>query len=107
VFVERYEEASRILEAIKADRFLLRDHAIRRGDERMLSRQNVINVASTLIDWKYQDDKFTHRFIGFLDEGQSGGFTAIMDDEVRVVTVFKRRLSRSEKEAGPFTALRL
>jgi hypothetical protein len=98
--MDREEETSRILEAIGSDRFMLRDHAVRRSDERMLSRRNVINVARTLIEWKYQEEKFTHWFLGFLDEGRPGGFTAILDDEVRVVTVFKRRLSRRERENG-------
>jgi hypothetical protein len=109
--MDRSEEASLILDAIKADRFLLRDHAIRRSDERLLSRQNVIHAAMTLIDWKYQEDKFSHQFIGFLETGRPGGFAAILDDEVRVLTVFKRRLSLREKEAlalraSPFTPRR-
>jgi hypothetical protein len=97
--IDRVEEKRLILEAIVVDRFALRDHAIRRGDERELSRLNVLKVAETLIEWKYQEDKYTHWFIGFLAKGQPGGFTAILDDEVRVVTVFKRRLSRREKTA--------
>lgn len=97
------EEAKVILEAVKAGRFALRDHAIRRGDERLLSRDNVIHVAQTLLSWKYQEDKFSHWFIGFLDEGRTGGFAAIADGGdsavVRVLTVFKRRLSQREREA--------
>jgi hypothetical protein len=92
------EEMIRILEAVKADGFKLRGHAIRRGDERTLSRQNVVNVARTMLGWKYQEDKFTHWFIGYLEEGRPGGFTAILDgDEAWVVTVFKRRLSVRER----------
>jgi predicted nucleotidyltransferase len=95
------EEARLILEAIAADRFILRDHAIRRGDERELSRRNVVEVAETLIEWRYQEEKFTHRFLGYLDEGRPGGFAAILDEgEARVVTVFKRRLSRREREGA-------
>ena len=77
----------------------LRDHATRRSDERLLTRQDVIRIAETVLEWVYQEDKFTHRYIGFLEEGRPGGFTAVVDDEglVRVVTVFKRRLSRSER----------
>jgi len=109
--MDRSEEASLILDAIRAGRFLLRDHAIRRSDERLLSRQSVINAALTLIDWKYQEDKFSHQFIGFQEEGRPGGFAAILDGEVRVLTVFKRRLSRREKDAlalgsSPFTLRR-
>jgi hypothetical protein len=99
-YMDRGEETLRILEAILADRFRLRDHAIRRGDERQLSRVNVVNAARTMISWKYQEDRCTHWFLGFLDEGRPGGFTAILDEEVWVVTVFKRRLSRSEREGS-------
>jgi hypothetical protein len=99
--MNRGEETIRILEAVKSDRFRFRDHAVRRGDERMLSREHVIKVAETMLAWKYQEEKFTHWFVGFLEEGRPGGFTAIVDgDEVWVVTVFKRRLSRREKR-GP------
>ena len=93
------EESSHIIEEIKADRFTLRDHAIRRSDERLLSRHDVLSIAETVLEWVYQEDKFTHWFIGFLSEGRPGGFTAVVDDEglVRVVTVFKRRLSPGEK----------
>jgi hypothetical protein len=99
VNIEKTKESNRILEEIKADRFTLRDHAIRRSDERLLTRQDVMSIAETVLEGVYQEEKFTHRFIGFLAEGRPGGFTAVLDDEglVRVVTVFKRRLSESEK----------
>jgi len=92
-------ESQKILKAILANQFLLRDHAVQRSDERALSRQNVIHVASTVIEWKWQEDKQTHWFIGFLEEGQPGGFTAIRDEVegVWVVTLFKRKLTRREK----------
>jgi len=96
--MDRSREAQQILEAAKANRFMLRDHAVRRADERVLSRQSVINVAQTVIEWKWQEGKQTHWFVGFLAEGQSGGFTAAMDNGVWVVTVFKRKLTRREKE---------
>lgn len=64
----------------------------------MLSRQNVINVANTVIEWKWQEDKQTFWFVGFLDDSQPGGFTAALDNGVWIVTVIKRKLTRREKE---------
>jgi hypothetical protein len=101
--MDRSEEAGRIIEAIIADRFALRDHAIRRSDERLLSREHVIHAAKAPLSWRYQEEKFSHWFLGYLDESRTGGFAAVVDDggEVRVLTVFKRRLSRREREAFP------
>lgn len=96
--MDRSRESRNILNSIKANRFILRDHAIQRGDERALSRQNVINVATSVIEWKWQEDRQTHWFIGFLEEDQPGGFTAAVDDGVWIITVFKRKLTRREKE---------
>ena len=100
--MDRYEEKIKILEAIVANRFMFRDHTVRRSDQRSLSWTNVVNAAKTIIEWKWQESKQTHLFIGFLEEGQPGGFTAVIDraeDIVWVVTVFKRRLSRREKNS--------
>ena len=96
--MDRAKEAQQILEAIKTDQFVLKDHAVRRTDERALSRQNVINVANSVIEWKWQEVKHTYWFIGFLEEKQSGGFTAAVDNGVWIVTVFKRKLTKREKE---------
>jgi hypothetical protein len=96
--VSRSQDAQQILKAVKSNRFTLRDHAIRRSSERLVSRQNVVNVANTVIEWKWQEHQQTYWFIGFLDEGQSGGFIAALDNGVWIVTVFKRKLTRREKE---------
>jgi hypothetical protein len=109
--LNRLDEARLILEAIRANRFALRGHAIRRGDERSLSRESVMKVAASVIGWKYQEEKYSHVFIGFLDgevRREGGGFSAVLDGEgVGVVTVFKRHLSRGERErAEPGAALR-
>ena len=96
--MDRSKEAQQILKAVKSNRFTLRDHAAARSDERILSRQNVVNVANTVIEWKWQENKQTHWFIGFLDGNQPGGFTAALDSDVWVVTVFKRKLTKREKE---------
>jgi len=96
--MDRGREAKAILEAIKANRFTLRDHAVKRGSERMLSRLNVINIARTVLEWKWQENQQTYWFIGFLDDQKTGGFTAVMDNGVWVITIFKRKLTRREKE---------
>lgn len=92
------QEAEQIVEAVKGNHFIMKDHAAVRGAERTISRQNVINVAKTLIEWKWQETHQTYWFIGFLDTGRPGGFTAALDDGVWVVTVFKRNLTKREKE---------
>jgi hypothetical protein len=96
--MDRSKEADQILKAVSSNRFILRDHATQRGLERSLSRQNVINVANTLIEWKWQEKQMTYWFIGFLSEGEPGGFTAAIDHDVWIITVFKRKLSKREKE---------
>ena len=95
--MDRLLESKQIIKAVAENHFILRDHANQRSDERVLSRQNIINVAKTAVEWKWQEDKQTHWFIGFLSEGKSGGFTAAMDNGVWIITVFKRKLSRREK----------
>lgn len=96
--MDRKREAKEILEAVRANHFILKDHAAERSLERTISRQHVVNVASTVIDWKWQEDHETYWFIGFLEEGRPGGFTAVFDEGVWVVTVFKRKLTKREKE---------
>lgn len=95
--MDHREEADQILTSVKAGRFRVRDHVVRRGDERLLSRDHIICIADNLVDWKWQEDRQTYWFIGFFEEDRSGGFTAIFDTEVWIVTVFKRRLTRREK----------
>ena len=95
--MDRSHEAQKILIAIKENHFILRNHAVKRAEDRILSRQHVINVANSVIEWKWQEDKQTHWFIGFLEESQPGGFTAAIDGDVWIVTIFKRKLTRREK----------
>ncbi len=96
--MDHSREAQQILKAVRSNQFTLRDHASKRGAERMLSRQNVVNVSNTVIEWKWQKDKQTHWFVGFLEDGLPGGFTAAIDNGVWIVTVFKRKLTKHEKE---------
>lgn len=91
-------EVKIILEAIRHNHFILKDHAQSRSTERTISRQHVINIANTLIEWKWQQELQTYWFIGFLDPNKSGGFTAVIDNGVWVETVFKRKLTKREKE---------
>ncbi len=97
--INRIKESNRILETIKADNFKIRDHVVRRNDERMLTRKNILNIANTVIERRWQEDKQTHWYIGFLSKEKTGGFTAVVNENnIWVVTVFKRRLSRRERE---------
>lgn len=95
--MDRSRDAQQILDAIRANRFILRHHAVSRAEERTLSRQHVINVSKSVIEWKWQEQKQTHWFIGYLDDGQSGGFTAAMDGDVWIITIFKRKLTKREQ----------
>ena len=96
--MDRSDEAQKILAEIRVNHFVLRAHATKRAEDRALSRQHVINVANSVIEWKWQEDKETHWFIGFLGENQPGGFTAAIDGDVWIVTIFKRKLTKREKE---------
>ena len=86
-----------IIEMIKSNAFGLRDHAIRRSDERTFNRESPIHIVNTLLYASYQEDKCTYQFVGYLSDQQAGGFTAVINDGVWIVTIFKRRLSRKEK----------
>jgi hypothetical protein len=83
-----------ILQSIRSGNFRLRDHAVRRSDERELGPDQVRHVAGTLIGHRYQADKFTHWFVGHLDAERTGGFTAVVNEGVWIVTVFRRRRCR-------------
>jgi hypothetical protein len=95
------KESQQILKSISSNSFKMRDHTIRRCDERLLTRNDVINISKTVFDWRWQEDKYTHRFLGLLNDGTTGGMTVIVDKDSQqtwVVTIFKRRLSTKEKE---------
>ena len=91
-------EIALIIKKIRSDEFNIRDHVIRRFDERLLSRKNIINVITTLLEVHYQEIQSTYRFIGYLDQDRPGGFTAVINEGVWIVTVFRRKLSLAEKK---------
>ncbi len=90
-------DAQQILDRVKAGRFRLLRHASVRSQERGIFIEQVIHCADTCFHWRWQDDRKTHLFLGFLDKERPGGFTAVILDEVLVVTVFKRKLTKWEK----------
>jgi hypothetical protein len=92
------KEANEILKRVKANNFNLLLHANERSKERSISKENVINCAKTCFHWEWQEEHRTHVFLGKLDDETTGGFTAVLRDEVLVVTVFKRRLSKWERD---------
>ncbi len=95
--MNRDQQAQEILKRIRADDFILLLHAAKRSDERSIGKENVIYCANTCFHWEWQEDHSTHLFLGLLNQTESGGFTAVLRDQVLVVTVFKRRLTKWEK----------
>lgn len=91
------DEGQRILSRVKGGHFRLRLHAEQRSQERGIFKEMVIHCAKTCFHWEWQDDHRTHLYLGFLVEDKPGGFTAVLLDEVLIVTVFKRKLTKWEK----------
>lgn len=91
------EEGQKILQQVKAGRFRLLQHALKRGQERGVFVDEVMRCAQTCFHWQWQEDHKTHLYLGFFAVDKPGGFTAVLLDEVLVVTVFKRKLTKWEK----------
>ena len=89
--------AKLILNRIKADDFFFVQHANLRSDERGITKANILRCAATCFHWEWQEKHSTYLFLGEFNEAEHGGFTAILRDQVLVITVFKRRLSKWEK----------
>jgi hypothetical protein len=96
--MELDEEAQEILKRVKADNFFLRVHASQRMKDRRIERAQIIHCAATCFHWRWQEDHGSHLFLGFLVEGVSGGFSAVLAGDAIVVTVFKRRLTQWERD---------
>jgi hypothetical protein len=100
--MNRQLEATKILDAVIAGNFLMRTHADQRRLQRSISMEEIARVARTSFEWRWQESKQTHLFIGYRDAEMTkgGGFSAVMDESGAViVTIFKRRL-RKKKETG-------
>jgi sarcosine oxidase delta subunit len=95
--MNRDAEARKILRLIAAGRFQLVEHAFVRGNERGISREQIIHCARGHNYFRWQEDKGTHLFIGYLDSNTTGGFSAVMRNGAIIVTVFRRRLAQWEK----------
>ncbi len=96
--MERSEEGQRILASVVEGRFRLLNHASQRSTERGVFVEQIIQCAKTCFHWKWQEKPGTHLYLGFFSPDRPGGFTAVLLDEVLVVTVFKRRLTQWEKK---------
>lgn len=95
--MNRITEARQIIEAVKAGNFSLRVHARLRSAERALPVEEIQSIAATAVEWLWQDDRQTHKFLGYRRNGRGGGFTAVLDGGAVIVTVFKRSLNRWER----------
>ena len=91
------DEGQNILGRVKEGRFRLLQHAEQRSQERGVFVDQVIHCAKTCFHWQWQENHKTHLYLGFLADNKPGGFTAVFLDEVLVVTVFKRKLTKWEK----------
>jgi len=96
--MNKEKEAKEILKQVKANNFNLLLHAGKRAIERNISKESVINCAKTCFYWEWQEDHNTYLFLGQLNSDETGGFSAIIRDDVLVVTIFKRRLTKWERE---------
>ena len=93
----RDQEAQEILKRVKSDNFFLRLHAGHRMKDRRIERAQIIHCAASCFHWRWQEDHGSHLFLGYLVEGVSGGFSAVLQGDAIVVTVFKRRLTQWER----------
>ncbi|HAR43105.1 MAG TPA: hypothetical protein DCS07_10840 [Bdellovibrionales bacterium] len=71
-----------------------------RSLQRSLSRTQVIEVAHQILYWDWQTETETYLFIGRTDGKNGAGFTAVIDETVVIVTVFRRKLKNWERKQG-------
>jgi len=96
--MSRATEGQKILKYVRDGRFRLLRHAEQRSREREVFVEQVVHCAMTCFHWEWQEDHQTHLYLGFFTAATNpGGFTAVFLDEVLVVTVFKRKLTKWEK----------
>ena len=95
--MELSDEAKEVLEAVKTGSFLLKIHAGARSLERALPVKEILHIAETAFQHRWQEAKGTHEFVGQRSDGKGAGFSAKKEDSgVWVVTVFKRTLKAKE-----------
>lgn len=92
------EEARHILREVKLGNFSFSLHADQRSLRRVLSKEEIVQVAVRLVYWKWQEDHQTYLFVGELVDGKGAGFTAVIEKGVVIVTVFHRRLKNWERK---------
>lgn len=96
----RHQEAQQILREIRKRRFSFSLHAEARGFRRALSTHQVIEVAKNVVYWTWQADHETYLFVGRLADSKGAGFSAVVENGVVIVTVFRRKLKHWERNNG-------
>ena len=95
--MDHERDARLILKKIKMDDFFLLQHANTRASERGLTKNSVIECAKTCFHYEWQETSETYLFLGSFNDSEDGGFSAVLRDQVLVVTVFRRRLTKWER----------
>jgi len=96
--MNRHQEARQILRDVKRGKFSFSLHADSRSLVRVLSKEQIIQVAEGLLYWKWQDEHETYLFVGRLADGKGAGFSAVIEKGVVIVTVFRRKLKNWERK---------
>lgn len=98
--MSRWRVAQQIIASIRKGEFILKRHAEERLAQRRFSKFDVIEIASTVIRWEWQEQKETYLFIGTDLDGDGAGFSAVRNREgTYVITVFKRRIKKWERKS--------
>ena len=97
IIMDRLAEKLEIITKIKKEEFSYSDHGNIRALERSLPVSEIVHIAKHLIRWEWQENIKTHLFIGPLTNGKGGGFSAVIRDDVIIVTVFRRKIKKWEK----------
>ena len=96
--MSRWRVAQQIITAVRKGDFILKRHAEERLEQRRFSKVDVVEIAKTVIRWEWQEGKETYLFIGTDLDEKGAGFTATRtQDGTYVITVFRRRIKKWEK----------
>src|SRR5262249_5806734 len=96
--MSRWQIAQQIIASVKNGDFILKLHAAERLAERRFSKEDVTEIARTVVRWEWQEQKETYIFVGTDLDGDGAGFAAKRNrEETYVITVFKRRIKKWEK----------